>query len=194
MFCMHLEDLPGALEELIAIYLHGRADLATSSTSTFYFTPEVTDVHLDILMKCRCTSRCTPTCCLDTDLFPAIPKNPIIFSFIGRLWGYMVNARFQNFYGEAHCRLDRTTHVFAHERQQLGLTLRCASAVMFGLPHEICVQLDEQLVDGLVIEKVWSELIASQTAEWKTIMQWTFALIMYALYSSLLGPKLTRRH
>ncbi|KZV70805.1 hypothetical protein PENSPDRAFT_578838, partial [Peniophora sp. CONT] len=94
MFSMHIEDLPGALEELIAIYLHGRADLATSASSTFYFTPEVTDVHLDILMKCRST-----------------PKNSIMFSLIGRLWGYMANAKFQNFYGEDHCRLDHTTRV-----------------------------------------------------------------------------------
>ena len=54
MFSMHLEKLPGAaLEELIAIYLHGRGDLATSETSTFYFSPEVTAIHLDILIQCR---------------------------------------------------------------------------------------------------------------------------------------------
>ncbi|KZV67872.1 hypothetical protein PENSPDRAFT_653691 [Peniophora sp. CONT] len=171
MFCMHLDDLPGALEELIVIYLHGRADLATSSTSTFYFTPEVTDVHLDILIKCR-----------------SMPRNPMVFSFIGRLWGYMANARFQNFYGEDHCRLDRTTRVFAHQNQQPGIVSRCVSAAMIGLPQEIRGQLDEQLVDELVIEKVWSGFIASQSTEWQKLMQWTFALIISSALAVPVSP------
>lgn len=54
MFCMHLDSLPPkALDDLIAIHIHGRGDQATSSTSTSYWTPEVTAVHLDILMRCR---------------------------------------------------------------------------------------------------------------------------------------------
>ena len=53
MFSMHLSGLPGALDELIAIYIHGHGDLATSTTSTFYFTPEVTAIHLDILKQCK---------------------------------------------------------------------------------------------------------------------------------------------
>ncbi|VDC02733.1 unnamed protein product [Peniophora sp. CBMAI 1063] len=171
MFCMHLDDLPGALEELISIYLHGRADLATSETSTFYFTPEVTDVHLDVLMKCR-----------------SMPRNPMVFSFIGRLWSFVANARFQNYYGEEHCRLDRTTRVFTHEERQPGIISRCLSAATFGLAHEIRAQLDVQLVDGLVIEKVWSALIAEQTAEWQKIMTWTFALIISSALALPVSP------
>lgn len=55
LFSMHITELPGALDELIAVYLHGRADLATSTTSTFPYSPQVADAHLDVLMRCRCT-------------------------------------------------------------------------------------------------------------------------------------------
>lgn len=127
----------------------------------------------------------------DANTRPASPRNPVVFSFLGRLWGYMANARFQNFHGEDHCRLDRTTRVFAHKKQQPGIVSRCISATMFRMPQDIRGQLDELLVDGLVMERVWSGFIASQTAEWQKMMQWTFALIMYACYLPSLFQLLT---
>ena len=53
LFSMHITELPGALEELIAVYLHGRADLDTSTTSTFPYSAQTTDDHLGVLMRCR---------------------------------------------------------------------------------------------------------------------------------------------
>ncbi|VDC07555.1 unnamed protein product [Peniophora sp. CBMAI 1063] len=163
MFGMHLSAqsfIKDPVKQLVGIYLHGRADLATSDTSTFYFAPGVTDAHLGILERCQ-----------------AIQDDPIIYAFVGRLWGFVCNHRFQNFHGEEHCRLDRTTSVLRCDEERQSFCLHFISAgLLFGLPESIRRQLHEQMVDGLVVERVWSAFISDQTAEWTKVMQWTLAL------------------
>ncbi|KZV72861.1 hypothetical protein PENSPDRAFT_628261 [Peniophora sp. CONT] len=171
MFCMHLDSLPGALEELIAVYLHARGDLATSATSTFYFTPEVTAIHLDVLMQCR-----------------DMPENPITYAVIGRLWGLIANARFQNFYGEEHCRLDRLTNVFKHKEEHPSLVLRFISVVLFGYPDAVRPQLNELLVDGLVLDRVLKDFVANHSAEWRSLMQRSFGLIVVSAVATAASP------
>lgn len=107
-----------------------------------------------------------------------MPENPVVYPFIGRLWGSICNARFINCYGESFCRLDRITNVFEHEEEQPSIVQRLISAVMFGYPEVVRQQLDQQLTDGLVWERVWSVFISDQMTEWQKLMQWTFALIM----------------
>ncbi|KZV72858.1 hypothetical protein PENSPDRAFT_683424 [Peniophora sp. CONT] len=173
MFCMHLSSgLPGdPLTELIGIYIHARGDLATSSTSTFVFSPEVTDVHLDLLMRCQAT-----------------PYNPAIYAFVGRLWGYVANYRFQNHHGEDHCRLDRTTSVFGHAKDRPSMVSRFISAFMFGQPVALHHQLNEQVVDGMMIECVWSAFIRNLVAEWQKLTKWTFAVIVASAMATGASP------
>ena len=109
-----------------------------------------------------------------------MPFDPIIYAIIGRLWGYVSNSRFMNYHGEDHCRLDRSTRVLACEEEKVPVVMRfIASTVLFGCPETVRLQLNEQLVDGLVIERVWLTFISAKTTEWRQLMQWMIAPIMY---------------
>ena len=176
---MHITELPGALDELIAVYLHGRADLATSTTSTFPYSPKMADDHLDVLMRCRCVFifRAANRSCLIG--LTAMPNNPMTFTIIARLWSVIVNVRYRNFYGEEYSRLDRTIRIYDGQPKQPHIILRYISGAMFGLPTAICKELDDQVVDGIMIACVWSTFIERRIADWHMTMHWTFALIMY---------------
>lgn len=179
LFSMHITELPGALDELIAVYLHGRADLATSTTSTFPYSTKTADAHLDVLMRCRCALHSRVTHCSYLIVSAAMPNNPMTFTIIARLWSVIANVRYRNLYGEECSRLDRTIWIYDDQPKQPRLALRCVSVFMFDTPNSIRKELDEQVVDGIMIACVWSTFIEHRMAEWKTTMNWTFALIMY---------------
>ncbi|VDC07562.1 unnamed protein product [Peniophora sp. CBMAI 1063] len=171
LFSMHITELPGALDELIAVYLHGRADLATSTTSTFPYSTKTADDHLDVLMRCR-----------------SMPTNPMTFTIIARLWSVIANVRYRNLYGEEYSRLDRTIWIYDDQPKQPRLGLRYLSVFMFGLPNAIRKELDEQVVDGIMIACVWSTFIERRIVEWQTTMNWTFALIICSGISVTVSP------
>lgn len=173
---MHIIDLPGALDELLAVYLHGRADLATSTTSTFPYSSQMADAHLDVLMRCRCMLVPFSDRSYLTSVV-ALPHNPMTFTVIARLWSVIVNVRYRNLYGEEYSRLDRTIRIYDTPPGPPFIVLRWASAIMFKLPDAIRKELDEQVVDGIMIACVWSTFVEKQASEWKTTMYWTFGLI-----------------
>ena len=58
------------------------------------------------------------------------------------------------------------------------MVFRIVSRAMFGLPTETCKELDEQLIDGLMLSRVWLEFIRRQIAEWQLTMHTTLAIAM----------------
>lgn len=108
-----------------------------------------------------------------------MPNNPITFTIIARLWSVIANIRYRNMYGEEYSRLDRTIRIYDTQPKRPSIALRYISVAMFGIPGAIHKELDEQVVDGIMIACVWSTFVENRMAEWKTTMQWTFALIVY---------------
>lgn len=131
----------------------------------------------------RCENQCTWLLIsgqLTFTILTAVRDDPIIYAFVGRLWGYICNYRFQNFHGENHSRLDNTRSVFEHEEEKPPILLRFISAaMMFGHPETLRRQLSELRVDDLVMERVLTAFISDLMTEWTKLTQWTLALIMY---------------
>lgn len=172
MFPMHLFSLPdGCLDELISVFIHGKADHLTSQTSTFPFSKDASTVFLDLLITCR-----------------ALPPNPYIFTFVARVWSSIACSRHISHFGEEHARLDRTTSILFPRNTESTRLQNALSVALFRMPDEICAQLDEQYVDEIVTKHHWLSFMGRMMDDWKQSMQWTFAL----LTSNLLLTATTR--
>ncbi|VDC07561.1 unnamed protein product [Peniophora sp. CBMAI 1063] len=175
MFCMHLVDnAPGEkhLIELTFIIVHARADMATSDSSTWPFTAEVTDVYLDLLRRCR-----------------ELPYHPVMYAFVGRLWVFVSDYRFTNFHGEEVPRLDVTSSVLEHTDEEPSILFQLMSAVLlFGQPEAVRRELSVQLVDGLVVDRVWTAFISDKIKEWRKLMQWTLVLVLASAAATAVSP------
>ncbi|KAI0315004.1 hypothetical protein OF83DRAFT_1174249 [Amylostereum chailletii] len=159
---MHLEGLPtGALDELIIIFMHARADQMTSTSSTFPYTKEECVAFLDLLSHSR----------------DEVSDGRVI-TYVARLWTVVSNFRFITHYGEEHCRLSRNQSIIESPEPKKSIALNLTSTVLFNLPKAHQERLEDLFVDDLVYRANWQAFISNLTAEWKLCMQWTFALLM----------------
>ncbi|TCD71550.1 hypothetical protein EIP91_008931 [Steccherinum ochraceum] len=94
-FWNHVEFFPhrpvpaSLVKELLAILCHARSDHLTSNDSTYPWTAEKYDEHIQILTAAK-----------DFD-------NPWMTCFIGRAWARIEISRFDHYYGEPYARITR---------------------------------------------------------------------------------------
>jgi hypothetical protein len=161
-FPMHFGGLSTqAVDELISVFLHGRADRLTSKVSTFPYGAAECANFLDLLKASRDDISSGYSTCL-----------------VARLWSFIVSNRFGTHYGQQHVRLSRDQAILVEFGSPKHLFFTSASRLFFGAPDMYTSLFDKIFVDDLVYEDQWRIFMSTCREDWKMSLYWAFPLLM----------------
>jgi hypothetical protein len=159
-FPMHIGGLPyKAVDDLIAIFAHGRADRLTSSVSTFPYTAPQSAEFLDLLRSSRAEITNGQTTC-----------------FVARLWGTIASNRFTTHYGQEVTRLSRDQPILVPTPEKHWITASI-SRVLCNVPNAYFSKFEKLYVDELVYEDQWKSFMSGCLEDWKLSLSWVSQLL-----------------
>jgi hypothetical protein len=165
-FPMHFGGLSTqAVDELIGVFLHGRADRMTSKVSTFPYGAAECANFLDLLKTARDDISSGYSTCL-----------------VARLWSFIVSNRFGTHYGQEHVRLSRDQAILVETGSQKHWFFTSASRVFFGAPDMYTSLFDKIFVDDLVYEDQWRIFMSTCREDWKMSIYWVSTLVFSSLF------------
>jgi len=90
-------------------------------------------------------------------------------------------ARFQNFHGEAHARLERDVSVYSTNRDQRTLLIKSLSPFLFSAPDFHLRTLQKMWVDGIMHKAIWEQSVKKMNDEWQEFILFVSASILSTL-------------
>ncbi|THH07973.1 hypothetical protein EW146_g9140 [Bondarzewia mesenterica] len=150
-----------AFDDLYVIFLHGRADNLTSSSATFPYSADECATLITVLRDSR-------------DLI----SDGRITCFVARLWGFVASYRHRIHYGEEHSQLSRIKPTFETPEAKRNIVFTLCSRLLFNMPELYRQQFEDLFVDEHVHHHVWKDFVTEKLGEWKTLMQWSFPLLI----------------
>jgi hypothetical protein len=161
---MHISIHSQAVEDLISVFTHGRADCITSNVSTFPYPAEQCASFLDLLRGCRNDPPSGYTNCT-----------------VARLWGNVAGYRFMNHHEQETTRLSRNQSILDGPRSEPHWVSSALSRLLFGVPETYRDRFEDISVDGYVYTNQWRLFMTSTYEDWKTSVSWVghFSSILY---------------
>lgn len=158
-------------QELVNILRHGQLDVMTSKTSTFPYTVEQCERYIKLLHDCM------------ND-----PPDMYITCLTARVWSSIAHHRAENFYGEAHARLERDHYVFGQPTIRRSWIMTAIFCLFFGIPARTNNALEALYVDDAVYGIHWQKFMSNMIDSWKdSRLMAAFSMIVNALL--LVAPK-----
>jgi len=148
-----------ALNELIVILLHARADALTSDIPSFPYTADECERFIKLLKDGK-----------------EYAPNPYITTFVARLWVVVANHRFFTHFGEDHCRMSSTHSILESPPKKRSIFLTAISKLLFDQPVEHRERLESLWVDELVYTSAWRKHVSERVGDLLQKMTWIFAL------------------
>ncbi|KAI1786741.1 hypothetical protein LXA43DRAFT_1184989 [Ganoderma leucocontextum] len=158
------ESLDLAVDELIAIFIHGEGDQMTSVGSTFAYTAKQAKNYTRILQNARDHLAYAPSVCI-----------------VARLWGVVSRVRYQTFFAQERARLDRTQRVLDIPETNRGRVFTMASRLLYEIPTARAKELEKLYLDNLVYMHAWADFVQRSQNEWKEHLPWIFAVAIIDL-------------
>jgi hypothetical protein len=151
-----------ALNELLATFLHARADGLTSETPTFPYTANQCHDFIELLQRSKDHA-----------------SSSYITTYVARLWATVANHRFFIHFGEDHCRLSSDQAILEAPDSKESLVLAVLSkTLLFGLPNRHKARFERLWVDQLAYTSPWRKHVSETAEDLKQMMSRTFALLL----------------
>ncbi|KAM5533995.1 hypothetical protein V8D89_012315 [Ganoderma adspersum] len=163
------ESLNLAVDELIAIFIHGEGDQMTSVGSTFAYTAKQAKQYTRILKDAREHLAYAPSVCI-----------------VARLWGVVARVRYQTFFAQERARLDRAQRVLDIPDTNRGRIFSVASHLLYQIPAARAQELERLYLDNLVYMHAWADFVQRSRNEWKEHLPLIFGVAIIDLLFMLL--------
>ncbi|KAH9941637.1 uncharacterized protein BXZ73DRAFT_98025 [Epithele typhae] len=138
-----IERLHLAIDELIAVFVHGEADQRTSMTSCFPYTSDQCKHFIRILGNAN-----------------TFPQQTTGLTVIARMWCNIATHRFQTMYGQCSARLDRHQRILEDSpNPQRGMLFGAASRLLFNIPAQYAAKFDHMYTDGIIYGYVFRDFL-----------------------------------
>ncbi|KAI0825103.1 hypothetical protein BC628DRAFT_1321119 [Trametes gibbosa] len=134
--------------DLINIFTQGRADLLTSTMSTFPYSAEECERYLQLLKSLT-----------EDDEYSTW--------IIARLWSAISRHRYHTFYGEDYARISRDQRRYDRAPAQFNTALSAFAILLFNMPTKRKVDMELLFVDDIAFAKHWQEFAVTNLNEWK---------------------------
>ncbi|KAJ3516742.1 hypothetical protein NLJ89_g929 [Agrocybe chaxingu] len=98
-------------------------------------------------------------------------------SLLTRLLYIFAHARFHNFHGEAHARIERNISVYGESTTRRTWLIRTMSPILFSAPDVHLRTLQKMWVDKLMHKAVWEESVKKMNDEWQEFILFATVLL-----------------
>ncbi|KAF5310805.1 hypothetical protein D9619_008043 [Psilocybe cf. subviscida] len=149
-FCNHINLPARFLNELIAVYSHGQADVLTSEQSTFPYDAKMNKEILPLLQSMRGQLSQGQNVCA-----------------VARFWVVICRHRFETHFGELSARLSRDCKVLVEEHEENRLFNPVVSAFTLGISAQYNKALDGLFVDHLAYTHHWQIFMQATVSKWQ---------------------------
>jgi hypothetical protein len=149
-FCNHIGLPERFLNELIAVYSHGQADVLTSEQSTFPYDAKMNKEILPLLQSMRGRLSQGQNVCA-----------------VARFWVVICRHRFETHFGELSARLSRDCKVLVEEHEESNFFRPGFSALTMGIAAQYNKELDGLFVDHLAYTHHWQNFMQATVSKWQ---------------------------
>ncbi|KAI0778215.1 hypothetical protein BD413DRAFT_608863 [Trametes elegans] len=153
-------------DELIHIFVQARADLLTSSMSTFPYSVEETKCYLEVLQ-------------MDSQ------SNEYTNWILARFWATIARHRYTVFYGEDHAKISRDQQRYDKRPVQHSRLLKIYAALLFNIPRLRTEELNLLFVDDVAFGMHWREFAVAMLRDWHEASFMCMGLTIAGAVSSL---------
>ncbi|KAL7277323.1 hypothetical protein ACG7TL_009180 [Trametes sanguinea] len=180
LYWQHIEQFPShrisslfmAVDDLIAVFLHGEADHLTSANSTFPY----------VAKECKQFVRVLESAKQKLD-------QPASVCIIARLWSVVARHRLQIHYAQERARLSREQQIINLPETNRGLLFAGVSKMLFSIPQAYAKKLDRLFSDEIVFVHPWRDFMRTSREEWQQYLTWSLGLaILDVLCLGLSSP------
>ncbi|CAA7270225.1 unnamed protein product [Cyclocybe aegerita] len=98
-------------------------------------------------------------------------------SLLTRLLYIFAHARFHNFHGEAHARIERNISVYGESTTRRTWLIKAMSPILFSAPDVHLRTLQKMWVDKLMHKAVWEESVKKMNDEWQEFILFATVLL-----------------
>ncbi|OJT02357.1 hypothetical protein TRAPUB_7140 [Trametes pubescens] len=163
LYWQHIEQFPShspnglslAVDDLIAIFIHGQGDHMTSENSTFPYVAKECKNFIRVLEGAKQR--------LD---------HPGSICIVARLWSVISRSRVQTHYAQERTRLACDQLILDLPEAPRGRIFAAASRLLFGIPQTYAAKLDRVFSDEIVFVHPWRNFMTQCRAEWQQYLSW----------------------
>ncbi|KAI0631097.1 hypothetical protein C8Q77DRAFT_1062486 [Trametes polyzona] len=179
LYWQHVEQFPShcpvglslAVDDLIAIFIHGQGDHMTSANSTFPYVAKECKNFIRILEGAQQRL-----------------SQPSSICVVARLWSIISRHRLQTHYAQERARLSRDQLILALPETPRGRVFAATSRLLFGLPEAYAGKLDRLYNDEIVYVQPWREFMGQCREEWQRYLSWSLGLAIINALALALSP------
>ncbi|KAI8976713.1 hypothetical protein BD414DRAFT_467126 [Trametes punicea] len=170
LYWQHIEQFPShrlqslslAVDNLIAVFIHGEADHLTSENSTFPYVAKECKQFIRVLEAAKQK--------LD---------QPSSVCIVARLWSVVSRHRQQTHYAQERARLSREQLILDRPEARRGVLFAGASRMLFGVPGSYADSLERLFSDELVYVHPWRDFMRRCQEEWRQYLTWSLGLAVF---------------
>ncbi|KAI0327219.1 hypothetical protein GY45DRAFT_1327922 [Cubamyces sp. BRFM 1775] len=167
LYWQHIEQFPShrlqhlslAVDDLIAIFIHGEGDHLTSSNSTFPYVAKECKQFIRVLEAAKQRLDQSPSVCI-----------------VARLWSVVSRHRLQTHYAQERARLSRDQLILDRPEPRRGIMFAGASRALFGIPRAYSESLKRLFSDEIVYVNPWRDFMRGCREEWQQYLTWSLGL------------------
>ncbi|KAF5310822.1 hypothetical protein D9619_008020 [Psilocybe cf. subviscida] len=149
-FCNHINLPERSLNELIAVYSHGLADMLTAEHSTFPYDAKMNKEILPLLQSMRGQLSQGQNVCA-----------------VARFWVVICRHRFETHFGELSARLSRDSKILVEEHEKNKFFNPIVSVLTLGIAAQYYRELDNIFVDHLTYTPHWHNFMQATMGKWQ---------------------------
>ncbi|KAH9899333.1 hypothetical protein C8Q73DRAFT_743322 [Cubamyces lactineus] len=167
LYWQHVEQFPShrlqrlslAVDDLIAVFIHGEGDHLTSSNSTFPY----------VAKECKHFTRVLEAAKQRLDQPPSV-------CIVARLWSVVSRHRLQTHYAQERARLSRDQLILDRAEPRRGIMFAGVSRALFDIPKTYAESLERLFSDEIVYVNPWRDFMRGCREEWQQYLTWSLGL------------------